>query len=106
MDVDNDDLLYARTNAESVWRDVVDSEAEVAIGTAIAVSPGGRPHIVYGQYDPPLLKHASKVAGIWQIEVIQEGLAGVDQDIVIDSAGRLHVAALNGSENLVYALCE
>jgi hypothetical protein len=103
------DLHYAR-KVGSVWvRQVVDDGAGIPTGydAAIAIGPGRNPRIIYHppSYDGDVF-YATRVAGAWEISTVDTGGSiGRFESIVVDGAGRSHIAyQLDSSADLKYAV--
>nr|HEX4316848.1 MYXO-CTERM sorting domain-containing protein [Kofleriaceae bacterium] len=57
---------------------IMDSGSDVGMYTSIAVSADGTPQVTYFDRDNGSLKYAAKVAGTWQVHVVDQGIGSID----------------------------
>ncbi|MFQ5878915.1 MAG: hypothetical protein ACE5IZ_01910 [Dehalococcoidia bacterium] len=63
--------------------------------TAIAINPAGEPYITYYDQDETSLRLASRKAGEWSIETVDdEGETGLFSSLIVDSNGGVHISYL------------
>lgn len=95
------DLVYAYRN-EAGWHSEVISNDLGAKNHSFVLSADGKPHIAfYTKYPLRKLHYATKVNGVWTIEVVDSTQAtGFSSSIHLDSTGEPHIAYSYGSSSV------
>jgi hypothetical protein len=105
--VPDEALSVATRTGSGVWRDEV-IDLEWAGGLSIAAGAEGDVHLAYVVYTPCEVRYAHLVGGFWEVERVRSipGTEGpcpaLDTRIVLDDAGRIHIAYLE--DTVGYAL--
>src|SRR5439155_9277340 len=60
-----------------IRRGIEDPGPDVGMYTSIAVAPDGTPMVTYFDRDTASLKFAAKVAGVWQIHIVDQGTSKI-----------------------------
>ncbi len=85
-------VRYARQNALGGWGiEIVDTNDFPGQHCDIVLDSDGNPHIAYWDSPTDELRFASRVGGVWSIDVLDtvDGLANLDLDV--DSQGAFHI---------------
>ena len=95
----DDSLRYAVRTAPSTWvlEAITHYEFQPGPDPSLALTPQGEPRLAYGA-DLPFeqLRYASKIAGVWQTEVVVNGLTRWTS-LALTAAGEPRIAYIHGT---------